>query len=104
LRRSDFTTLTGKYHNLLPSFDSDMDVTLGLKVRASYGETIGRPRYDQIQGGQSTLTSLVRMSMAAPARAGNPALKPVKSKNLDLSASGTTASKTWCPWACSTKT
>jgi hypothetical protein len=55
-----FTTLTGKYHNLLPSVDWDMDVRPDMKVRASYGETIGRPRYDQIAGGQ-ILNTLARV-------------------------------------------
>ncbi|MFK3737528.1 TonB-dependent receptor [Massilia sp. TN1-12] len=78
-----FTTLTGKYHNLLPSVDWDMDVRPDMKVRASYGETIGRPRYDQIAGGQ-ILNQLARVEGGTGSQ-GNPALKPVKSKNLDLS-------------------
>lgn len=78
-----FTTLTGKYHNLLPSLDYDVDLNAQMKLRASYGETIGRPRYDQIQGGQ-TLSGLVRVNGGTGSQ-GNPALKPVKSKNLDLS-------------------
>nr|WP_314546543.1 TonB-dependent receptor [uncultured Massilia sp.] len=78
-----FTTLTGKYHNLLPSVDWDMDVRSDMKVRASYGETIGRPRYDQIAGGQ-ILNQLARVEGGTGSQ-GNPALKPVKSKNLDLS-------------------
>jgi TonB-dependent receptor len=78
-----FTTLTGKYHNLLPSVDWDMDVTPDMKVRASYGETIGRPRYDQIAGGQ-ILNTLARVEGGTGSQ-GNPALKPVKSKNFDLS-------------------
>jgi TonB-dependent receptor len=78
-----FTTLTGKYHNLLPSVDWDMDVRPDMKVRASYGETIGRPRYDQIAGGQ-VLNQLVRTD-GGTGNQGNPALKPVKSKNFDLS-------------------
>jgi TonB-dependent receptor len=78
-----FTTLTGKYHNLLPSLDYDIDLNAEMKLRASWGETIGRPRYDQIQGGQ-TLSSLVRVNGGTGSQ-GNPALKPVKSKNLDLS-------------------
>ncbi|WP_229262338.1 TonB-dependent receptor [Duganella guangzhouensis] len=78
-----FTTLTGAYHHLLPSFDSDIDLTPDQKLRFSLGETIGRPRYDQIQGGQ-TLNSLVRTDGGTGSQ-GNPALKPVKSKNLDLS-------------------
>jgi TonB-dependent receptor len=78
-----FTTLTGKYHHFLPSFDSDIELTSQQKMRFSYGETIGRPRYDQIQGG-TTLNSLVRTD-GGTGSAGNPALKPVKSKNIDLS-------------------
>jgi TonB-dependent receptor len=78
-----FTTLTGEYHNLLPSIDWDMDLTTDVKVRASYGETIGRPRYDQIAGGQ-ILNTLVRVD-GGTGNQGNPALKPVKSKNFDLS-------------------
>jgi hypothetical protein len=60
-----FTTLTGKYHNLLPSVDWDMDLRSDMKVRASYGETIGRPRYDQIAGGQ--ILNSWRVPKAAPA-------------------------------------
>jgi TonB-dependent receptor len=78
-----FTTLTGKYHHLLPSIDWDMDVRPDMKVRASYGETIGRPRWDQIAGGQ-ILDSLARVE-GGTGNQGNPALKPVKSKNFDLS-------------------
>lgn len=78
-----FTTLTGKYHNLLPSFDSDIEITPDQKIRLSLGETIGRPRYDQIQGG-TTLNSLTRAD-GGTGNQGNPALKPVKSRNLDLS-------------------
>jgi TonB-dependent receptor len=78
-----FTTLSGKYHNLLPSVDWDMDVRPDMKVRASYGETIGRPRYDQIAGGQ-ILNTLARVEGGTGSQ-GNPALKPVKSSNFDLS-------------------
>jgi TonB-dependent receptor len=78
-----FTTLTGKYHNLLPSFDSDVELRSDMKLRFSYGETIGRPRYDQIQGGQ-VLNNLARLNGGTGSQ-GNPSLKPVKSKNFDLS-------------------
>lgn len=78
-----FTNLGGSYHNLLPSMDFDIEVHKDVKLRASYGETIGRPRYDQIQGGQ-TIDQLVRVNGGTGSQ-GNPALKPVKSKNLDLS-------------------
>ncbi|QGZ40368.1 TonB-dependent receptor [Pseudoduganella flava] len=78
-----FTTLEGKYHHLLPSIDTDIDLRSDMKLRASYGETIGRPRYDQIQGG-TVLDNLARLD-GGTGTAGNPGLKPVKSKNLDLS-------------------
>ncbi|HEY0589507.1 MAG TPA: TonB-dependent receptor, partial [Pseudoduganella sp.] len=78
-----FTTLTGKYNHWLPSVDWDADIRPDMKLRASYGETIGRPRYDQIQGG-TTLDRLAR-DFGGTGSQGNPQLKPVKSKNLDLS-------------------
>jgi TonB-dependent receptor len=77
------TSLGGKYHNLLPSLDWDMDVRPDMKVRASYGETIGRPRYDQIAGGL-VVSQLARVEGGTGSQ-GNPGLKPVHSKNLDLS-------------------
>ncbi len=78
-----FTTLSGKYHNLLPSLDSDIELREDMKLRLSYGQTIGRPRYDQIAGG-TVLNNLARLDGGTGSQ-GNPALKPVKSKNLDLS-------------------
>ena len=80
----EFTTLSGNYTNVLPSLDWDMDVRADFKVRASYGQTIGRPRYDQIQGGQN-INPTGNVTGGTGTR-GNPALEPVKSKNLDLSA------------------
>jgi len=79
-----YQTLTGKYNSFLPTVDWDMDVRPDLKVRASYGVSIGRPRFDQIEGGTSIgTTASVR---GVTGNRGNPALEPVKSKNLDLSA------------------
>jgi TonB-dependent receptor len=79
-----YQTLTGKYNNFLPTVDWDMDLRDDLKVRASYGVSIGRPRFDQIEGGTSIATTgSVR---GVTGNRGNPALEPVKSKNLDLSA------------------
>ncbi|MGO4382348.1 TonB-dependent receptor [Pseudoduganella sp. RAF19] len=80
---ASFTTLNGKYSNWLPSIDWDADLRPDIKVRASYGETIGRPRYDQIQGGK-TIDNLARINGGTGSQ-GNPALLPVKSKNLDFS-------------------
>nr|WP_314860071.1 TonB-dependent receptor [uncultured Undibacterium sp.] len=78
-----FTSLKGQYNTFLPSLDYQVDLTPELQMKASYGENIGRPRYDQIQGGQV----LDRLANAAGGTGsqGNPGLKPVKSKNLDLS-------------------
>ncbi|MDP3222680.1 MAG: TonB-dependent receptor, partial [Rubrivivax sp.] len=78
-----FTTLKGSYKHLLPSLDFDVDVTDKLKARASYGESIGRPGWGDIQGGQ-TLNALARVD-GGTGQQGNPALKPLKSKNFDLS-------------------
>ncbi|QBI04904.1 TonB-dependent receptor [Pseudoduganella albidiflava] len=74
----------GDYHNWLPTVDWDMDVLPTLKVRASYGVTIGRPRWDQIQGG-ATYGAVAGVTGLNVTR-GNPRLSPVKSRNLDLSA------------------
>ena len=79
----DFTTLTGEYDYVLPSADFSMDVRDNLKVRLSYGESIGRPGWDQIQGGQ-TLNQLARIN-GGTGQQGNPGLKPLESTNYDLS-------------------
>jgi len=79
----DFTTLKGSYDYVLPNLDFGMDVTDDLKFRASYGQTIGRPGWGDIQGGQ-TLNQLVRINGGTGAQ-GNPALKPLLSENFDLS-------------------
>jgi TonB-dependent receptor len=78
-----YTTLEGSYSYLLPSLDFDIDLTNNVKFRASYGETIGRPGWGDIQGGQ-TLDGLARVNGGTGAQ-GNPNLKPLKSKNIDLS-------------------
>jgi len=79
----DFTTLKGDYDYLLPSLDMAFDVTDNIKIRASAGQSIGRPDWGQIQGGQ-TLNSLVRIN-GGTGQQGNPGLKPLESTNFDLS-------------------
>ncbi|WP_349257628.1 TonB-dependent receptor [Povalibacter sp.] len=79
----DFTTLEGSYDYLLPSFDFSVDITDNLKLRASYGESIGRPQWGDIQGGQ-TLDGLARIN-GGTGRQGDPSLKPLESQNIDLS-------------------
>lgn len=79
----EFTTLEGDYTYLLPSLDLSVDLNDTMKLRGSYGETIGRPGWGDIQGGQ-TLNSLVRVDGGTGAQ-GNPELEPLLSHNFDLS-------------------
>jgi TonB-dependent receptor len=79
---SETTNFEGSYDYLLPSVDWDMEITDTLKVRASYGESIGRPLWDQIQGGRS-LNQLARIN-GGTGSLGNPGLKPLESQNIDL--------------------
>ena len=62
---------------------STSDVLDNLKSRASWGKTIGRPGWGDIQGGQ-VLDQLVRINGGTGSQ-GNPALKPLESTNIDLS-------------------
>ena len=79
----DFTELDGSYEVLLPNFDLKVELTDSLVWRASYSETITRPNYADIQGGQ-TVAGLVRLD-GGDGNRGNPALKPFESQNVDLS-------------------
>ena len=74
----------GEYSYLLPSIDWNADLTINTKVRVSYGETIGRPGWNAIQGGR-TLNGLARID-GGTGSVGNPDLKPLKSSNWDFSA------------------
>jgi TonB-dependent receptor len=78
-----FTTLKGEYDYWLPSVDLALDLTDTMKLRASYGETIGRPNWGDIQGGQ-VLDRLVRVDGGTGSQ-GNPGLEPLLSRNFDLS-------------------
>ncbi len=83
---STFGTKSGKYTYWLPSIDWDADLSDSVKVRASYGVNIGRPGFDQMLGGIQLNANSGRYNVAASGSTGDPALKPMKSKNLDLSA------------------
>jgi TonB-dependent receptor len=80
---STTTTLKGDYNYVLPSFDFNIGLLDNLKFRASWGKTIGRPGWGDIQGGQ-VLDLLVRVDGGTGSQ-GNPALKPLESTNLDFS-------------------
>ena len=79
----DFTSLDGNYDVVLPNFDFKIDLTDDLVGRFSFSETITRPNYGDIQGGQ-TINSLVRVDGGTGNR-GNPNLLPFESRNLDFS-------------------
>ncbi|MFK8031227.1 MAG: TonB-dependent receptor [Gammaproteobacteria bacterium] len=79
----DFTQLAGKYDHILPNLDIKLDITDNLVARVSYSETVTRPNFTDIQGGQ-TINSLIRVSGGNGNR-GNPALLPFESENIDLS-------------------
>jgi TonB-dependent receptor len=78
------TTFEGDYNFFLPSIDFDVTLTNNVKFRAAYSKTIGRHRYDQIQGGLQ-LDSLFR-AVDGTGRTGNPSLAPFTSNNFDVSA------------------
>ena len=79
----DFTQLEGSYDYWLPNLDFNIEVKQDLIVRASYSETIGRPGWGDIQGGQ-TLGQLVRVD-GGTGQQGDPGLKPLESQNWDIS-------------------
>ncbi len=78
-----FGTQTGEYTHLLPSIDWDADLTPDLKLRASYGETIGRPGWASLIGGVSV--GQTANFGGGTGNTGNAALKPLLSKNVDTS-------------------
>jgi len=80
---SDFSTEEGDYDNWLPNLDFNMAVRDNMILRASYSQTIGRQAWDDIQGGQ-TLGFIARRSNGNGSQ-GDPRLKPLESKNYDLS-------------------
>lgn len=78
-----FTTMTGGYQYWLPNLDTSFELRDDMVLRASYGHSIGRPGWADIQGGQ-TVGTVMRVNGGSGA-AGNPDLKPLLSKNIDLS-------------------
>lgn len=82
---SSFGSKNGKYAYWLPSIDWDADLADNFKVRASFGVNIGRPGWDQMLGGLQ-LNNVANRVTGGNGSTGDPALKPTKSKNLDLSA------------------
>ncbi|TWG90988.1 TonB-dependent receptor [Luteimonas sp. J16] len=79
----DFTTLRGSYDYWLPSIDLGLELADDMLLRASYGHSIGRPQWNHIQGGQ-TIDSFAAYEGGTGSQ-GDPGLKPLESRNLDLS-------------------
>ncbi len=79
----EFTQLSGSYDLLLPNLDFRMELTPDIVLRFSTSDTMTRPNYGDIQGGQ-TINTLVRIDEGTGNR-GNPALLPFESANYDLS-------------------
>ena len=79
----DFTSLEGNYSLPLPNLDLKFDLTPDLVARASISRTLTRPKYDDIQGGQ-TINQLLRIDGGTGNR-GNPNLLPFDSLNRDVS-------------------
>lgn len=80
---SQFNTRSGEYKYWLPSLDLALDLNDAMKLRFSAGKTIGRPNWSDLNAAQS---------FGSPARfdggggsSGNPGLKPLVSRNFDLS-------------------
>ena len=79
----DFTELEGDYDMWLPNVDLKIEFTDSLVGRFSFSETMTRPNYGDIQGGQ-TINSLLRIDGGTGNR-GNPNLLPFESTNFDAS-------------------
>lgn len=71
---------TGSYDYLLPNIDFDISPLENFKVRVSFSETIGRPGYADLRPNVSINSPYERT-----ADGGSPGLKPMESKNFDIS-------------------
>lgn len=79
-----FTNLKGAYDHWLPSIDFNIEIVEDVILRASYSQSITRPAYSDIQGGQ-TINPLLRL-MGGTGNSGNPSLLPNEADNYDISA------------------
>jgi TonB-dependent receptor len=75
-----FTHNSGSYRSFLPSLNLVQDVTDGLRLKASYSRTIGRPAPEDIARPTTRNDTTFTISR------GNPGLKPRRSDNFDLAA------------------
>ncbi|MEA5667332.1 TonB-dependent receptor [Stenotrophomonas sp. MH1] len=80
---SQFRNLGGSYNYFLPNLDVAVDLNSSMKLRASVGKTIGRPQWGDLNPSQN-IGGQVRYD-GGNGGSGNPALKPLESRNFDLS-------------------
>jgi len=73
----------GEYDYWLPSLDIRADLRENLLLRGSYGKSIGRANWNNIQGG-TILNNALRIQEGT-GELGNPGILPLESKNIDLS-------------------
>jgi len=88
----------GRYDYWLPHFDLRIDLRENLALRGSWGRSIGRPGWQDIQSGVSLATRYGRQGGSG--NGGDPGLLPLESSNFDLSlewyyAEGSYASIGW---------
>jgi len=74
---------TGEYDYWLPSLDIRTDLRNNLVLRGSYGKSIGRAGWRDLQGGLSVNNQL--RAQEGTGILGNPGLLPLASANFDLS-------------------
>jgi len=76
------TDYSGEYSYWLPNLDVRAELRENLVLRGSYGKSIGRPGWLDIQGGMTLGGYQV---FGGTGNEGNPGLLPLESKNFDLS-------------------
>jgi len=74
---------SGEYDYWLPSLDVRADLRENLLLRASYGKSIGRASWSDIQGG--VVVGNFLRAQEGTGTQGDPGLLPLESKNFDLS-------------------
>lgn len=80
---SEFTSRGGEYKYWLPSLDLALDLNDDMKLRFSASRTLGRPNWGDLNAAQA-LGSPARFD-GGSGSSGNPGLKPLVSRNFDLS-------------------
>jgi len=76
-------SVSGEYDYWLPSLDIRADLRENLILRGSYGESIGRASWSDIQGG--VVVGNFLRAQEGTGTMGDPGLLPLESKNFDVS-------------------